>query len=152
MGTVSVIPTEWKALREEIIFGCRLDWFETRAAKSEAGGGSGGGNGGGRGRGGRGRGRLGDGGGSEWTVEQKDTGGAASPAEAEALQTRGFDSIKDAKKSFLSDQSNRNRCWWACSDVGKKLGGCPFPDCKFSDTHPAAKSKKDKKKAKAYDG
>ena len=140
LGAVSAIPDGWSSLRQEVIFDCRLDWIEERVKKSESGGGGGSG-GGGRNKGGRGRagrGRLeGD------DNADADAGGAVSDVEKKALEKHGFPSIPAAKRSFLKENGNKSKCWWACSKVGVALGGCHFKDCKFSDSHPKKSNTKD---------
>jgi hypothetical protein len=138
LSLVSAIPAEWASdIRSEIIMDCRLEWIDMRCSQSKADGGKGPG----RGR----RGRLGDDEGPP-----RDTGDQqqkASQVEAEALQKHGFKDMKSAKRDFLKDEGNRNKCWWACSSVGKELGGCPFNDCKFESSHPDGEGSK-KRKAK----
>ena len=56
------------------------------------------------------------------------------PAMKKALSDLGFDSLSAAKADFLKTKPTDgvNRCFWAVSEAGVKLGGCCFSECKFS--------------------
>jgi len=57
------------------------------------------------------------------------------------LRKVGFDTLEDAKEDFLKNDKNKNKCFWACSKAGEALGGCPFTDCTFADSHPGRKKR-----------
>jgi hypothetical protein len=52
----------------------------------------------------------------------------------EVLMDNNFEDLAAAKKAFVDGRGNKGKCFWACSKVGKQLGGCDFDKCKF--THP----------------
>jgi hypothetical protein len=122
LSTISAIPQDWAMHRAEIILECRLEWVDRRCSAGQ---------GQGKDRKG-GRGRIGD------RDAPPKGGGNSGQSEVEkaALEKHNFGSVDEAKRDFLKTEENRSKCWWACSPVGKMLGGCPFPDCKYASTHP----------------
>ena len=54
---------------------------------------------------------------------------------SEALRAAGFDTLYEAKTSWLKEGDNSENCFWACSDFGKKMGGCEIDDCKYKSSH-----------------
>jgi hypothetical protein len=58
------------------------------------------------------------------------------PGTKKALRRVDFSSMEEAKKDFLSKNGNGRKCFWACSPIGRMVGGCQYDKCKFKATHP----------------
>ena len=68
--------------------------------------------------------------------KKKGTGEMPTGKIFDVLKDNNFENLAAAKKDFVDGRGNKGKCFWACSRVGKQLGGCDFDTCKF--THPGA--------------
>ena len=83
--------------------------------------------------------QIGTGGGSQKKKQQKQTGKGRSAEDrttTKLLKEHGYKTLDDAKKEFREKNGNKKKCFWACSELGKALGGCTFEECRFLDSHP----------------
>lgn len=136
-GKVSVTLEDWKKKREEIVTLARLEWMQQMQASMEN-------------KGGRGQKMKRSGSRfsedempvdrkKKWKVTKPDGGGNAKINAT--LKKLGFDTLEEARDDFLKDVQNKSKCFCACSKAGEALGGCPFTDCKFVDSHPGRKKR-----------
>ena len=127
-GQVSLWLENWEMRRVEIIQGARTDYMQQLAAlvaPSLAGA--------------KGSNRLTQAelGNLRSPKKQKQGDGEESrPGMKQALKRFNFSSVEEAKKDYLSKTANARKCFWACSPLGKAVGGCQFDRCKFKATHP----------------
>ena len=160
LAMIDIMPEQWALRRSELVMDLKLEWMQdlatkvdtvvgsskkgarlsesdlnaiTRRVVSMGGGGGGKGDGNGNNKGGG----AGKGKGSKDNNRKASEQSAGGSSEvSEALKAAGFKNLFAAKSDwFGKDDVNRSRCWWACSPLGKSLGGCTIADCKFKDTH-----------------
>lgn len=163
LAMIDIMPEQWALRRSELVMDLKLEWIQDLATKvdtvvgssknnarlSESDlnaiakrvvsmGGGGGAQGGGSGNSNGGA-NKGKGGKRKRKAGEQSAGGSSEVSEA--LKAAGFKNLFAAKADwFGKDEVNRSRCWWACSPLGKELGGCTIADCKFKDTHKFADS------------
>ena len=134
-GEVSVTLEDWKNKREEIVMLARLEWMQQMQASMENKGG---------------RGQKVKRSGSRFHEDEMPVGRKKKKTKSDdggntkinaTLRTVGFNTLEEAKDDFLKDKQNKRKCFWACSKAGVALGGCPFADCSFVDSHPGRKKR-----------
>jgi hypothetical protein len=68
--------------------------------------------------------------------QSQGSGEESRPGLKRALIRFQFSTVEEAKKEYLSKTGNAKKCFWACSPLGRAVGGCQFDRCKFKATHP----------------
>ena len=127
-GKVQVQLEHWERRKIELVMEAKFQYMRQLSADSPGGA--------------CGKKQTGKGGGSpknKQQKQQKQTGNGQSAEDrtmTRLLKEHGFRTLDDAKKEFRDKTGNRKKCFWACSELGKALGGCTFEECRFLDSHP----------------
>ena len=127
-GKVQVQLQNWDRRKIELVMEAKFQYMRQFSADSSGGGG--------------GKKQTGAGSSAPKKKQQKQKKQKGNGKSAEdrtmtrKLKEHGFNTLDEAKKEFREKTGNKKKCFWACSEVGKALGGCTFEECIFLDSHP----------------